>query len=429
MLKLIISALLPLSADESYYWVWSHHLQLSYYDHPPLIAWLLWLGHALEPLGHSVRWPGVIVGHSIFLIWILIWRNVSRSPREEAQFHWWFWLALCSPLLGFGSIILTPDLPVLFFWSCALLFSISALKQKNFYHYAGLGVSLGLGFCSKYHIVLFVPLLLTYLTVERKWKSVSLKGSLGTVFFGILFSAPVLIWNFQNDFISFQFQLNHGLGRLDYTPFWTWSYLLAQIIVLFPTVAWAGRRAHLQGPSRIFLYFGWGPLIFFFLSSFKGLVEINWPIVAYPAFFAMAVLGYERTRLFKYANWFWVILFSLLCSHLVKPWIPSAPEKLSELSQFRPIISKIDQYQPLYANTYQMASWLWYETKKPVYKLNQMSRYDMFDTFPQGRPQVFPIYLAMKTYDEIPAWISRDPLRRMTTVEKMADQFIIVRIE
>src|ERR1051326_2485110 len=37
-LRFAAAAHLPLSFDESYFWLWSKHLALSYYDHPPLIA-------------------------------------------------------------------------------------------------------------------------------------------------------------------------------------------------------------------------------------------------------------------------------------------------------------------------------------------------------------------------------------------------------
>ena len=37
------NATLPLHYDEAYYWVWTQRLDFSYFDHPPMIAWLLWV--------------------------------------------------------------------------------------------------------------------------------------------------------------------------------------------------------------------------------------------------------------------------------------------------------------------------------------------------------------------------------------------------
>ncbi len=426
IIKLILAAIIPLAADEAYYWVWAQRLQLSYYDHPPLVAWLLKLGAPLESLGHAVRWPGVVLGHCTLLIWILIWKELSL---ERSRLPWWMTLVLCSPLLGFGSLILTPDLPVLFFWSLAIYFILKCMNEPTLGNYAFLGASLGFGFCSKYHIVLVVPILLAYLTIEKKWSLVSLKGILMTVLTGFGCSLPVLIWNLNNDFISFRFQLDHGLGQPDYEFFWTWSYVLAQVLLLFPTVVWVATRAKLEGRAKLLFYFSWGPLAFFFFSSFGGLVEANWPIVAYPSFLALAALGAERPRPLYAANIFWVIAFLTLSTHIIKPWIPAAPEKLSEFSQFDAVVEKRFQYDPLFASTYQMASAVWYTTKTPFFKLSQMSRFDIFDTYPEGFPSSFPIYVVMKRESELPRWITQDKSFQVEEVEALRDDFIIVRVD
>ena len=38
---LILAALLPAADDEVYYWAWARPLQFSYYDHPPLTAYMI----------------------------------------------------------------------------------------------------------------------------------------------------------------------------------------------------------------------------------------------------------------------------------------------------------------------------------------------------------------------------------------------------
>jgi hypothetical protein len=39
ILKLALAAVIPLTNDEAYYWVWAQHMQWSFYDHPPFVAW------------------------------------------------------------------------------------------------------------------------------------------------------------------------------------------------------------------------------------------------------------------------------------------------------------------------------------------------------------------------------------------------------
>jgi len=51
---LAAAALTPLTFDEAYYWMWSQHLAGGYYDHPPMVAWVITLGTTLfgdTPLG------------------------------------------------------------------------------------------------------------------------------------------------------------------------------------------------------------------------------------------------------------------------------------------------------------------------------------------------------------------------------------------
>ena len=60
-LRAVFAALLPLSADEAYYWLWSQHPAWGYFDHPPMIAWLIRAGTLVlgdTPLG--VRAAGEI---------------------------------------------------------------------------------------------------------------------------------------------------------------------------------------------------------------------------------------------------------------------------------------------------------------------------------------------------------------------------------
>lgn len=415
-----------MTTDETYYWVWSENLQLSYYDHPPFIAWLFWLGHPFEFLGNAVRWPTVLMGHLTLLVWLYIWKETISENLEK--YSWWIILALFSPLIGFGSLILTPDIPLIFFWSLSLLFFFRILQKKSSLDYILLGVFLGLGFCSKYHIVIFVIMALIYLFAEKKWKEINFRFVPYTLLFGFIFSLPVLIWNFEHDFISFQFQLKHGLAKEGYEFYWTWSYVLAQFLVLFPSIVWVACKVRFQGYQRAFLYFAWGPLIFFFLTSFKGLVEVNWPIVAYPAFFVLAVLGARRITPILSAAGFCVGLFLIIVSHLLYPWIPQAPEKIEEFDQFKPILAVQSQYQPLYASTYQMASWLWYTTKVPTYKLLQISRFDFFDTLPQAKPQSFPFFVALKKGTSLPLWIGENSLQ-VSVVDSLEKDLVILRVD
>ena len=421
IVKLLLSALIPLSADEAYYWVWSHRLQLSYFDHPPMVAWLFYLGHFLEPVLHAVRWPAIILGHATLGVGVLL----LKKHLSLDKIHWWMYLVLFSPLLGFGSLIVTPDLPVIFFWVLALYCFERVLEKKDLISYAALGAALGLGFCAKYHIVLFVPCLLLYILFEKRWKDIQWTYVPATLIIGLIFCAPVLIWNYQNDFASFRFQLEHGFERPDYNPQWTISYVLAQILIIFPLVFWAALRAKVAGTLRFLLYFAWLPLIFFFMTSFKALVEANWPIIAYPAVFALAVYYPRMQRWLKFYVGFWGAIIAIALATLFIPPLRNLNKKLSEPYDFQMLAAETATYQPLYASSYQMASSLWYFSKTPVFKLKDISRFDYFDTLPEAIPAVNHFYLVEREGNGLPRWISEQQWT-YKEIKRISPDFVVL---
>ena len=404
LVKLLLAAIIPLSADEAYYWVWGQRLQLSYFDHPPLVSWLTYIGNSLSFLGHAVRWPAVILGHCMILFWIDIFKEKVSLDKTKTLIY----LILFSPLLGFGSLIVTPDLPVIFFWSAAIWSCLRIFEKQTLKDYALFGALLGLGFLSKYHIVLFIPCLLIYLTFEKKWPEVKAKGVFLTLLFGFIFSLPVLIWNYQNEFQSFMFQINHGFKRPSYKISWTLTYLLGQILVIFPTVLWAALKARPQTQFRFLYYCAWVPLAFFFLTSFKALVEANWPIIAYPAIVALAAIGNFSKRSLQIYIAFWGTIVTIVLSTLFIPQLRSLNKKISEPYIYQEIAENLKDYNPLYGNSYQMSSSLWYFRKDPVFKLSGISRYDYFDTFPEAKPKGNEFYLVRKQNQNTPDWLTND---------------------
>lgn len=413
-----------MSHDENYYWVWSKNLQLSYFDHPAMVSWLFKLGAIFESLGNAVRWPAVVLGHLTLLVWVYI----LRAWLDETHIKGWLLLALFSPLIGFGSLIVTPDLPVVFFWSLSILFFQRLLDRADQTSALLLGMALGFGFCSKYHIVLFVPCALACLVFLRHWDIFRPRIFLCVMATGLIFSLPVLIWNFKNDFSSFSFQLKHGLSRPQWKPFWTYSYVIGQIVLLFPIPVWLAMRSRLRGTQRILIFFSLGPLLFFFLSSFKALVEMNWPIVGYHSFYAMTILGWKKTKALSWTIGLWLCLGILVISQVLFSWIPNAPEKLKEVSTFQVTLAAKQKYVPLYAESYQMASFIWYQTKSPTYKLFQMSRVDFFDSLPQSRPTSTPFYVVMDRNASLPIWID-DGGYQKEVQEELGPTFIVLKID
>ena len=77
-LLLTLAAIVPPFDDELYYWCWSRDLQLSYYDHPPMVAYQIRV--ATELFGNTIfaiRLPGVVSGLTV--IGVIGWLSRPRA--------------------------------------------------------------------------------------------------------------------------------------------------------------------------------------------------------------------------------------------------------------------------------------------------------------------------------------------------------------
>lgn len=421
LLKLLFSYYLPFSHDEAYYWVWGQNPQLSYFDHPPLVGWLLGLGEFWFKDGHSSRWPYITVAH----LGLWAWFEIFKYFKLEKKFLPFLALVNCSPLLGVGSVIATPDGIVLSFWAFSTLFLVRYLDSRKGSDAIMMGAAIGLGFLSKYHIALFVIFVLIYLVIEKEYKKVRPTHVLLALIAGLAIGSPVFIWNFLNDFASFKFQVDHGLGEAKWNPWWTVSYPLGQTVAIFPFILWFAAKAKLQGGQKVLLYLGWGPLVFFLLSSFRGLVEVNWPIVGYSSLIALSVIAGIKGWAFKSAVLFHGGVSVFLIVHSMYPF--TSVKKLNEPFVYKDLIPWVQQHQPIYGNTYQLASWLWYTTKKPVYKLQGISRFDLYDTLEQSLPQKAPYYVILLKDQQMPTWFNSEKYDVYRIDEKGDYQLVEVR--
>jgi 4-amino-4-deoxy-L-arabinose transferase-like glycosyltransferase len=423
ILKLVLAYFLPLLPDEAYYWVWSHNLQLSYYDHPAMIAWLIKLGHVFEPYQNAIRFPAVIFLHLSLFIWKEIF---SYLKIPEASFHQFLLFMMLVPYLGVGSIILTPDLPLMFFWPLSLYFFIRILNETKWTNYAWLGASLGLGFISKYHIVLFIISAMAYLSFEKKWKHVHWKHVPITVFFGLVFCLPVIIWNINNGFQSFAFQLQHGLKSEQWKWIWPIEYVVGQILMLLPPLAFYFFKGRSIPSLKPFFYFSFTVLVFFLFTSFRSPVEMNWTLVAFPMFFAMIAGLNLSKKLVGYIFSFLLLFNVFLVASMFTGFYTHG--KIFEPFFFAAQKDKVDKYSPLYGINYQISSSLWYASKKPVYKLDGASRFDFFETFPDKKPDQKTIYVFKESRNEYPAWVY-NLAPRSEVVETLERDYIIEKLE
>jgi 4-amino-4-deoxy-L-arabinose transferase-like glycosyltransferase len=119
LLRCLVAALLPPGFDEAYYYLYTRHLDWSYFDHPPLVAWTTGLGPFLtgQVSAFSIRLGSLLLYSGSSL---LLYYTGARLFSDRAGL---ISLAAISiaPILWIGFGVLTlPDSPLIFFTAATL---------------------------------------------------------------------------------------------------------------------------------------------------------------------------------------------------------------------------------------------------------------------------------------------------------------------
>jgi len=294
-----------LAPDEAYYFTWSRNLQWGYYDHPPLVAFLIRIFMAVggqEEFGVRLGW--VLIGA---LLTILLYRMGTKMFGSERAGFYSALLMNVSLLASAGSVIVTPDGPQVLFWALAIFSVYKAADSGRRYWWYLTGLFFGLGLLSKYTMVLLAPCILGFLFSSQEGRAwLRRKEPYLALLLGLLVFSPVILWNGQQDWISFRFQISHGLeikkaaGLKHFGDYWAGQAGLVSPL-MFLAVIWAMAKSGIEGFRRrnknlLLLFWTSAPILLFFAgTSLRSKVEANWPALAYfSAVVALAGMSSEE---------------------------------------------------------------------------------------------------------------------------------------
>lgn len=205
ILRLIIAYLMPIVSDEAYYFSWSLFPDLGYFDHPPMVAWLGFLGNYFPQSPFASRFFGVLMAVTLFPISYSLFK-IAGIERKETLITSTIVFNFSLIGMAFGMIT-TPDTPMFFGWALALHEAAAALK-KDPRRWLTAGIATGVGLWGKYLMLLIGPVFL-FALLKKKDGLKSPWPYLGGVL-ALLVFLPHLYWNANNDWISLKFQVGHG---------------------------------------------------------------------------------------------------------------------------------------------------------------------------------------------------------------------------
>lgn len=308
ILRLLFLGLADLLPQEAYYWNYAQHLDVGYLDHPPLVAWLIWVSTSI--FGNNefgvrfAAWLGWFA--TAFFSFNLTQRLFGKSAAFVTLL-----LVAALPFYFASGFFMTPDAPLVATWAGALYFLERALLASRRNAWWGVGICIGLGMLSKYTIVLLGPAALMFILIDgraRAWLARP-EPYLAAILALIIFS-PAIYWNIQHDLASFAFQSTRRLGSMFQ---FSLPFLVANSALLLTPPALIAATAALwtlclrakadlaeersRRISRFISIFTLVPLAVFLVFSLSRGVKLNWTgplwLAVLPAI-SMAILSVTK---------------------------------------------------------------------------------------------------------------------------------------
>jgi 4-amino-4-deoxy-L-arabinose transferase-like glycosyltransferase len=292
----------PLHGDEAYYWVWSHHLQGGYYDHAPLIAYMIAISNFISESEWGVRLSSVF---SMAVAGWYIFKLAQKLSDDKTALNALF-IYSSVILVHAGFTLVTPDAPLVLFWSLSLYYGYIAIFENSTKAYLLLGLFLGLMMLGKYTAILFALFLALFAllkmrTLFRDWRVYAV------ILISVIVVSPMIWWNYQHDWISFLFQLGHGSNVEKSVDFGRFLEFFGGQFGIFTPVFTAvlfyylvKQRAFFSDKRLFFISLSiLVPLLFFFYKSLFTRMELNYTAPAYIGGAVLTAIIFERYNLKK----------------------------------------------------------------------------------------------------------------------------------
>jgi 4-amino-4-deoxy-L-arabinose transferase-like glycosyltransferase len=378
LFSILYNSFLPLFEDEAYYWIWSQRLALSYYDHPPMIAYLIKIATTFGDLAWQIRLLNIVcfLGSGFFIF------KTALYLFDEKTAVYSFLIFLFSPAVTMGLTITTPDSPLAFFWSASLYFTAKAFFEEKTRDFILAGIFGGAALLSKYTGVLLFMGFFIFIVSYRPKLFVSKKLYLA-ILAGLLVFSPVIIWNAQNHFSSFLFQYYHGTSTGAESIGWKYDLeLFGGALGIFGPIffglfLYISTRKEAYKNEKLFFVFSIAlfTILFFLYKGLYKKMELNWVAHAFAS--ASIVVGYFIAKHNMKKTFIAGMILSILIGSIMRFPLAFGLEGAKnphnrlfgqdELATHVQTLTHNSPNQAIYADYLTLASALQYRLKKDVY--------------------------------------------------------------
>ena len=299
LLRLYIANTFPITGDEAFFYWWGVYPDWGYYDHPPMVGWLIAaMRWALGDSMGSIRLPVVLLPLGVgAALW---WALAGVDKQRAAWAVLFFWLA---PLNWLNTLI-TTDTPLIF-WSVLSAATLMRAEQRDrpaYWLYALSGVFIGCAFLSKYFAVVLGLTYCGYFLIYRRDRlagfallvACSLPFALINIGYNASHGWPNIMFNLYNRNEGAVFEWRKPLmyvGMMAYliTPAALWLVVRHRQAMV--------RMGSVSSTHRLLACLVVVPLLFFALLSGKKVIGLHWVLSFYPFGFALLAFALPLEKL------------------------------------------------------------------------------------------------------------------------------------
>jgi 4-amino-4-deoxy-L-arabinose transferase-like glycosyltransferase len=291
-----------LAPDEAYYWLWSQTPDFGYADHPPMIAWWIWLSTRI--LGSNELGVRALTVLSVLVTTIAVYGTGAQLWDRLIGLRAAMWFNAMI-LIGVGAIFSTPDAPSTIFWALTVWVLSMILRTQRSWLWIVVGGFAGLGCIAKYTNLFLGLGIVAWLMIDRAsrhWLRSPWLWAGGVV--ACLVFLPVFIWNSEHDWISFAQQFGrmrvHGV-TLRYIPelfvvqFGLLNPLIAYFAALGICMALRNSNDYRSNPSMFLAAIAAPLVVYMVVHAFHDRVQANWLAPIYPQAAILAAAAVSRS--------------------------------------------------------------------------------------------------------------------------------------
>lgn len=358
--------------DEAYYWYYAKNIAWGYFDHPPMMAWLIKLSSFFFSGELGVRFMSCLLSAGTL---ILLWSMVDHPKKKDFVVHF-FAVAFSMTLLNAYGFFTLPDTPLLFFMSLFLWIYKKFIVSPSVVLALFLGVVMAAMMYSKYHAVLVIIFVLL-----SNMKLVKNKYAWLAVLAALICYLPHFFWLFEHDFVTIRYHLFDRPNQAYSLGKFTGGYFLSLVALFgftFPLVYYILYKTKpLDKFTKALVFLTYGILIFFFISSFSKRVQAHWIIViSIPV--VLLVFNYIITHE-KIRKWFFglsivniIILLFLRVGLIYEPLFPIVYETHGNQEWVNRLEYEVWDIPVVFENSYRKASMYQFYSGRQAISLNNI---------------------------------------------------------